>query len=144
MKISPRVAALSAVVSLGFVFAGMRIVFGSFWAASAFASGMVLLVEDEPLEILATPGTSEVVAEFAIRNLSFRPVKIYGAQPDCGCSVVESLPMTLAPCSSGSVRLRIHVEGQAEEGVVSRAAVLFTDPPTNISITVLLRVQDAG
>lgn len=55
--------------------------------------------------------------EFAVTNLTHRPITIQAVDPSCGCTTVDlpPLPWTLAPGAGGMVRARVDLEGKDGE-----------------------------
>jgi len=106
--------------------------FGSFAAAMSAMRGDVLLV-DQPLKSVdgIRPGT-RVALRYALTNASNRPIKLIGVSTSCTCTLVEGLPITLAPSETRSITATITTrEG---ESVLDGSIRLYTDHPRSAEI----------
>jgi len=73
---------------------------------------------------------------FQIKNLSLSDITIFGAETDCGCSLVEDLPKTIHPGECDDIILRIQTFGQDAGTIFTRKAYLIHDgggPPVTVS-----------
>lgn len=70
---------------------------------------------------------SEHVASFTVTNLSDRPIRVVGSEPDCKCLTLDELPVAVSPGHAESISIRAHVSG-----------------PENYSQKVILYIEDNG
>lgn len=114
------------------------------------ASGLCaapLMWETTTIERTAAPDDLDVVADFAFRNASNRPVTISSAETSCACTMVELAQKLYAPGERGKLRVRLEIGDLA--GRVEQSVSVVTDvpgaPPTPLrliaNISEFLRVQ---
>ena len=93
------------------------------------------------VELSATAGDSEVVAEFPFKNTGASPVSILNLQTSCDCTSATASSTTLAPGESGQVRA-VFTLGERVGRQQKTVEVTSSDAPAQPT-TLVLRVNIA-
>src|SRR5262245_2470814 len=84
-----------------------KLYYGSISSAVAYCNGMYLEVDSASKSFGRVRAGEMAHVNFAIRNLSNRPVTLIGVNKDCNCLLMDSLPMTLPPRGSSKLTFGI-------------------------------------
>jgi hypothetical protein len=99
--------------------------FGGISPAIAWVRGEIVYAmphEEQPLQV-GMPSTVSV----SIRNLRNYPIKVIGAETDCGCVVTGGLPLEVAASSADQFTVKITPKATDAGRVLSREVALLLD-----------------
>lgn len=114
---------------VGVLLSGLAVHFGSARAILCNLRGEQLLADFNPLTCAPIrPGATGDV-EFTVRNVSWSAVKIIGANAQCDCLVVDSLPLELASGASRQLNVRVRVDQNEKRDRFEQAVGLYVNLP---------------
>jgi hypothetical protein len=132
----PVAAGIAAVVAACAGWAFLR--FGSLRDAWLYAGGARVVIDRSALALPTGKVGDTQTAEFRLRNLTSRPVKVLGATVSCDCVTTEGLPAEVA--AGGSLRLRssVHLDGRVT-GPFQQSVTYYTDHPAAPSLRAVIQ-----
>lgn len=99
--------------------------------------GYRVLVEPSTVDVSTVEQGATVRTDFILRNMSWEPVMVLGADPDCGCVQMSGIPVTLAPRSSHAVSMSVRTADLAShEEFVHQSRLIFDVVHPEVLLTI--------
>jgi hypothetical protein len=132
----PVVVGIATVVAVCVGWALIR--FGSLRDAWLYAGGARVVIDHSAVALPTGKVGDTQPAEFRLRNLTSRPVKVLGATVSCDCVRTEGLPADIAPGGALTLRSSVHLDGRVT-GPFEQFVSYYTDHPAAPSLRVVIR-----
>jgi hypothetical protein len=101
---------------------------GRLLPAALIGGPTLVSVDRSPKEAFSAREGDVVTAEFTVKNITDRPLRLLGANTSCGCAIVASeFPVELAPAASTVVKFEVHVDKPQSNGMFQQQAQLLVN-----------------
>ena len=132
------VVAAAAIVTT--IFLGLSLYHGSARIALAALRGSEVVVTPEAVDLGDIEPLSTQQVTFRIRNISNRPIRIFGAKTSCACSTANlDFPVTLSPGKTLPITLTLKIGKNRSHFL--EYAVLYSDSESNKRVELRIEAQ---
>lgn len=122
--VRPAAWGVAGVVMIGGLLVGVaHLGFGSVPAAIAYLRGERVSIEPRLVDVGEGVGGESREVSVTLTNWTDRPVQLFGGTADCGCTVLNDLPVTIPAKESCSVSVLVRLSGPA--GIFTRTATFL-------------------
>ncbi|MCI0461710.1 MAG: DUF1573 domain-containing protein [Gemmataceae bacterium] len=122
----PAAWGLLGILVLGSLLIGLaHVAFGSLPAAIAYLRGERISISPRLVDVGAGARGEEREVAVTVSNWTDQPIRLIGGTADCSCTVLDDLPVTIAPQESRSVSIRVSLSGAP--GIFTRKAGFLID-----------------